>query len=164
MHRASKTLTAVALALISHSASVTAQETFKERVEAGQRQAIVTRAARTTTAIASISKYITPGHLAACKKQAEQPGGTSALITIKVNGTFGLSKPYTCIYTGVGLFDKTIPAMAVYIAPMSYVTALGKPVSAHVMCKFTLDGGKVMTETGIAPTRGPQGLGQVCQF
>lgn len=158
-------LAAVLLVHAGCSIEAAAQQSYKEQREAAQKQATTSRAQRTAEAIARISTSITPGHLAACTKQATQPGGASALITLKVNGPLVLSKPYTCLYTAPGLFDKSLAATAIYIAPASYLTLLGKPVNDRfVMCTFTLDGGKVHMNVGVAPTHGTSAQIQSCGF
>jgi hypothetical protein len=160
-----------ALAGINLTAEAQQQQQQQERQQrkeiytAQLEQARAVRARRTNQALAAISPLITPSHLAACKTEAAKPIGVGVLTTMKVSGAFALSKPYTCIFTPPGLFDPAVPpAKAVYIAPATYVTLLGKQINILAMCTFRLEGGTVKMTVGIAPTKGTQGQIENCGF
>jgi hypothetical protein len=120
------------------------------------------REQRTTDAISKVSKLITPQVLAACQSKASQPGGASQFITLKLAGQFMLSRDVTCLLVGATLFSPDVPALAVYVAPATFTSALGVPTKAQVMCKLSLNGGKLDVATSLVAGRWPNADVSAC--
>jgi hypothetical protein len=117
----------------------------------------------TAERMARITKFVTPKHLADCKSRAEEKGGASFFLTIKVVSPLVPHLGHSCLARNPWNKDE---AMVVYIAAITNADGTRRgPGSDQLACKFELTNGVVsLTSVGIAPGKAPAGIPALCGF